>query len=281
MTATPAVAAPVQALLARAIDFAGLFPPASLDPGIALDEFLSYRRGPDAWALGRFVVSAPLLERLPRHPEPPVDLSVVIGPEIQADLSRIEAFRIPGYQIQALEIKGPPGPDPGPTPVRYFEIPLEDGVDHRLEAVRRAGGLLKVRTGGTTPAAFPDSQALTRFLMAAARVRLPFKATAGLHHPVRGAYRLTYEAGAPSGVMYGYLNLAVAAFLAWIEAPPEEVEAALLESDRAAIRFEVDAIRWRPHRFPTDLIARVRREFFHGFGSCSFREPLDELGLLR
>jgi hypothetical protein len=154
-------------------------------------------------------------------------------------------------------------------------------VDHRLGAVKRAGGFAKVRTGGTTPGAFPGAPDLTRFLVAAARLRLPFKATAGLHHPVRGAYRLTYEAGAPSGVMYGYLNLAIAAFLAWVEAPAADVEAALLESERDAIGFEVDALRWRQHRFPTELIARVRQDFFHGFGSCSFREPLDELGLAR
>ena len=281
MTAVPAVAAPLHALLARAIDYAGLFPPANLDLSAALQNYLGYRKGEAAWALGRFIVPAGKLEELPRHGEPPVELSVVIGPQVSGDLDRTERFRasVAGqdYVIQALEIKVSSDPSVPGDGARYFEIPLDQGLEQHLDQVRRVGGFAKVRTGGVTAEAFPESGILTRFLIATGRDRLPFKATAGLHHPVRGTFRLTYQAGAPTAVMYGYLNLAIAAILAWGQAGQGGVEAALLESDPATIRFDSDALRWRGHRFPVDLLVQVRKDFFHGFGSCSFREPLDEL----
>ena len=43
-------------LLAGLIDYAGLYPPASLDMPSAVGNYLTYRRGPHAAALGRFVV---------------------------------------------------------------------------------------------------------------------------------------------------------------------------------------------------------------------------------
>lgn len=44
-----------RALLAGIVDYAGLFPPAQLEFDQAFRNFLSYRRSPDAWMLGRFV----------------------------------------------------------------------------------------------------------------------------------------------------------------------------------------------------------------------------------
>jgi hypothetical protein len=44
------------------IDYAGLFPPAALDLSRAMTEYVRHRDGPDAWMLGRFVVSC---SRLP------------------------------------------------------------------------------------------------------------------------------------------------------------------------------------------------------------------------
>jgi hypothetical protein len=272
-------------LLSRAIDYAGLFPPAGLELSPALENYLGYRSSEDAWALGRFVVPAARVEQLPHHGQARVELAVVIGPDVPGDLQRIDRFRrsesAGAFQIHALEIKGVPDSSFPDHARRYFEVPLGDGVEERLAQVRAAGGFAKVRTGGTTAEAFPSAASLTRFLVAAAGLRLPFKATAGLHHPLRGPYRLTYEAGAPSGTMYGYLNLAIAATLAWSGAPAEEVETALLESDPTGVRFSPTAIEWRGHDVPTGQLAEVRQQFFHGFGSCSFREPLDELAALR
>ena len=45
-----------RALLAHIVDYAGVFPPAALELDAAVRNFASYRRGPDAWMLGAFVV---------------------------------------------------------------------------------------------------------------------------------------------------------------------------------------------------------------------------------
>ena len=54
----------LQALLRESIDYAGLFPPAALGMREAVENYAAYRAGPDAWALGRFVVPAARLGEL-------------------------------------------------------------------------------------------------------------------------------------------------------------------------------------------------------------------------
>ena len=41
----------------------------------------------------------------------------------------------------------------------------------------------KLRTGGVVPEAFPKSLDIIRFVRTCAAANVPFKATAGLHHP--------------------------------------------------------------------------------------------------
>ena len=100
-----------------------------------------------------------------------------------------------------------------------------------LAAVRRLGGRAKVRTGGVTRDAFPTTSDLIRFLRRCVRAGLPFKATAGLHHPLRAEYRLTYAPDSPAGVMFGFLNLFLAT--AFLRAGMEETEAARLLEERS------------------------------------------------
>ena len=54
----------VTALLSGLIDYAGLYPPAGLDMRSAVRNYLSYRRGRNAMALGRFIVEVNRLEEL-------------------------------------------------------------------------------------------------------------------------------------------------------------------------------------------------------------------------
>jgi hypothetical protein len=80
--------------------------------------------------------------------------------------------------------------------------------------------------------------------------------------------------------MYGFLNVFVASALV-NEGEREEVAiAALEESDRHAFAFEDDAIIWRGKRITARQIETSRRMLAISFGSCSFREPIDELAPL-
>jgi hypothetical protein len=284
----------VRALLEGAIDYAGLFPPAELSMDEAVARYLAYRASPDAWALGKLVVPAHRLDELAAAlPVPPaagplVPLSALIGTGTADDVDVVERFNRDcsrlGARVDAVEVKaaseGVVRAVLAGIPrrwVRYIEVPLGDGLSAALDAVVRGGAFAKVRTGGTTPEAIPTPERLIEFLEGVARRKLAFKATAGLHHPVRGLHRLTDAPDAPAAVMYGYLNLFIAAAILRRGGDRALAREALLESEIGSFTINGDALLWHDLRFEGDAMTGMRAAFFHGFGSCSFTEPLEEL----
>ena len=112
---------------------------------------------------------------------------------------------------------------------------------------------------------------------------VPFKATAGLHHPLRAEYRLTYEPGSACGTMFGFLNLFLAAAFMGAGLDDAAAERLLEERDRTAFHFDAEGVEWRGRRLDLDRIRRTRESAIISFGSCSFIEPigdLQSLGLL-
>ncbi len=286
----------VRALLSGAIDYAGLFPPARLDMAAAVAEYLAHRASPDAWALGRFVVPVSGLEAFAAETGPVagtdgrlIPVTALIGAATADDVEVIEGFNrectVHGARVDAVEVKA--ATDSVVRSVlaaipsrwaRYVEIvALGSGTAASLDAIRRGAAFAKVRTGGTTPEAIPTPDRLLDFLAGAARRKVAFKATAGLHYPVRGLHPLTGSADGPSGVMYGYLNLMIAAAILWGGGDRSLARKALLESEISAFALNGDALLWHDLRFDGDALGRMRNDFCHGFGSCSFREPLEAL----
>lgn len=269
-------------LLEGVVDYAGLFPPAALDLPAAVAEYERHRRGADAWMLGRFVLPASRLAEL----EAPEGwrLSALLGPDVAADAAAVEAFNAAQAgraAVDSVELKAASPPEVAPALARaprgvtaYVEIPLDETLDASLDAIRAHGGCAKARTGGVTAAAFPPPEAVFRFIEGCLRRALSFKATAGLHHPVRAEQALTYAADAPRGVMHGFLNVLAAIALVGIE-PRETALAALEDRVPAAFAVEDGALSWRGHRLDESV-----RASFRGFGSCSFAEPVADLRAL-
>lgn len=299
VTAAPPIGGPaLHAFLAGAIDYAGLFPPAQLGLPAAVTNYLKYRDSSDAWALGRFVVPAARLEELGAvlaavRPIPDsIPLTVLLGADLGSELRLLGAFEGGPFgrhaRILSVELKASAGELEEVLSLtsggrsRYVELPLAEDPEAALAVLSRAGAFGKVRTGGTSPEAFPTLESLLRFLAAAARCKVPFKATAGLHHALWGIYPLSYQPDAPSGAMYGYLNLVLAAAILWKQGGSlsPAVTTALQETVPGAFQWGAEALRWRGQRLDGLDLASFRRTFFHGFGSCSFREPIDELALL-
>ena len=284
----------VHRLLASVVDYAGMFPPANLPLSGALREYASARAGAHGWLLGRFLLP---LARLPdledslgSIPTPrPVaywPLGAIAARAAIGQLDTIAQFndRWTGLaSVEAVEIAPVPPCEMDTIAKRlgglevFFEVPAGAELDTYLEPVVAARAGAKIRTGGVTADAFPDTDALARFVVACAGIRVPFKATAGLHHALRGRYPLTPGDDTPVA-MHGFLNLSVAAALAHAaQASQRETCAVLSASSIEAFRFSADALLWGDRTIGGADLAETRRCFFRAFGSCSITEPVADL----
>jgi hypothetical protein len=295
----------LRAALAEFVDYAGLFPPAGLDLATTVANHDRYARSPDRWMLGRLVLPLAGLDQVPellrshdreeggRHGGREWQISLLVTPreapgEVHSAIARFhESEATAGVKVTALEATlSSPEAVPalaglgGRTLERFVEIPLDDGRDAWLDAIAAAGCRAKVRTGGVTADRVPSATSLAACLHACAARGLAGKATAGLHHPLRNAYRLTYEPDSPSGVMHGFGNLLVAALT--IRAGGNEGDAVRALEAMDPRRFEVsaDAITWEGQRFGAGACEDTRAFLLRSVGSCSFEEPVAELRAL-
>jgi hypothetical protein len=104
-----------------------------------------------------------------------------------------------------------------------------------------------------------------------------FKATAGLHHPVRSEHPLTYEANSPCGVMHGFINVFLGAPLLECGISKDQLVAVLDETDARHFSFSGDFAHWGKLFVNQDDVAGTRQHFAMSFGSCSFEEPIQDL----
>jgi hypothetical protein len=293
MTA-PVPAPTLEALVAGVVDYAGLFPPASLGMGDAAACYATYLASADAWVLGRFVVPSTRLDELAAEAarytgarSEPWRLSALVSDDGAGEAERVRAFNASQLgrlvvDVAELRAASPGSLEPAALMLRrdltvYAEVPILDEPRPWLASVKRAQVRAKVRTGGTAAEAFPTAAQLARFLVRCAELELPFKATAGLHHPLRGDQRLTYADDAPSATMFGFLNVFLAGAFARGGMDELTVGQLLEERDADAIAFDHDRVRWRGHSVTLQALRDARCAFAIAFGSCSFREPIDDL----
>ena len=131
---------------------------------------------------------------------------------------------------------------------------------------------LKLRCGGDAPSDVPAVDDVAALITACRDASVPFKATAGLHHPVRH-----YDDGLDTQ-MHGFLNIFAAAVLATehgLDRP--DVQAVLREENADNFRFLKDTFSWRDLTVSLDGVQHARDTLALSFGSCSFEEPVDHL----
>jgi hypothetical protein len=241
-------AASLRALVTHLIDYAGLYPPAALDLPAVAEKYRGYLASPESWILNRLVLpSTKLLD--------------------------------PGWRVTML-VDADPGPLPPQVETLETKVPAKFALPTYCEApIDRVppGAFAKIRTGGLTPDAIPGADHIAGFLKEAAARRLPFKGTAGLHHPIRSLRPLTYAVNAPQAVMHGFVNVFSAAAFAWHGAESALLLDLLNDVDPHAFAFRDDELTWRGHALTTAQVEEARRDFAHSFGSCSFEDPLADL----
>ncbi len=266
----------------RFIDYAGLFPPAELSLPLAREAYERARAGPFAWMLGRFILRA---SSLPAWADNAIELSVILDdanasviPQARrADIGGLEVppFAVPAEESLADLRAALNRSGLGRVPV-FVEVARNAGRE-RLEVlfknlVSHEFGA-KLRCGGVTAEAFPSVDEVADFLAAAEAANIAFKATAGLHHPVR-------RRDAATGVMmHGFLNLLVACALAR-RVRKETLQRVVAEEDSAAFSFAEASLSWRDVTIDISELESVRRDRFVAYGSCSFAEPVEDLTAL-
>ena len=135
----------VGALMAGAIDYAGLFAPASLPMPDAVRNYARYQTGPDAWALGNFVVPLDRLQEFDAAAaglglERRITLSVVLpSPDLDTrtlaiglafgSVANSEVRVTEPAQVGEVASLAPPGIN------NYFEIPFSHGREDLLDAI--------------------------------------------------------------------------------------------------------------------------------------------------
>lgn len=313
----------LRALLAGIIDYAGLFPPASLSLEESVRNYLAYRNQPEAWMLGRLVCPAGRLNELPplvvgatddlyvsllvRAANSPDaedqlrrDLAAIgtLSPVIHVDVVDLcvpvnTVFSLePDCLMDFLARIGDGRPYEWPHATVYLELSdwfraapavewqwMTKSIIASIAACNRR--LLekgsqplgfKLRTGGVEATAFPTSSQVACAIVACRDASVAWKATAGLHHPLRH-----YDAALRTN-MHGFLNVLVAAILADACALSLADVQTILNDERAeSFQFNDEGLRWREWRATIDQIIPARRKSLVSFGSCSFDEPRQDL----
>jgi hypothetical protein len=132
-----------------------------------------------------------------------------------------------------------------------------------LDELAAAELRLKVRTGGEEADAFPSPHELAGCIDAALDREMPFKCTAGLHRAMRHREDVTgFE-------HHGFLNVLVATRATLDGSSVDDVARVLADTDSDALTAALDP----------DGMSSARR-WFRSFGSCSVREPLEDLTAL-
>ena len=279
----------IRALLESLIDYAGLFPPAGLPMDAAVANYARYKSGAYAWMLGRFIVPA---NRLGEFEQAWIATGAPQGWKLSAlindrdeELAQVEAFNARhagAVQVDAVELKATSVAEIEEVPgvAAYVELPSSSDPTQLISALTHEKLRAKIRTGGVKANAFPSVSDVARFIRACAGMQVPFKATAGLHHPVRCVKPFTYEANSEQGTMHGFLNVFLAAEMARRGYANMLVEQVLSEENPQAFRFEGDTVQWKDAKFDTAELTDMRANFAIAFGSCSFEEPIADLKAL-
>jgi hypothetical protein len=289
-------------LLEGAVDYAGLFPPAGLSMSEAVTNYAGYRSGDHSWMLGRFVLSVAQLDEFIESADDLISdeahgawrLSALAGEDLTDSVRRVRNFNTkfaPRVLIDSIEVKAASTSkientvNAVPPEIHtYFELALDEKFPDLLATVALKGKRAKIRTGGVTPDAFPKTRDIIRFVRTCLAANVPFKATAGLHHPVRCFKPLTYEPDAPMGTMHGFLNLFLMSGYAREGYRQNLLEEIMEDEFEEVFKFDESGATWRDqYRLSLFQIESLRATGIQSFGSCSFTEPvadLQKLGIL-
>lgn len=287
----------LRVLLADTVDYAGLFPPSQVSMKTAVENYDQYLKSENAWMLGRFITPVANLDKFKKEfdavwkeGDTVWKISAIIADEAEKNLGKIKRFNQKNENravIETVEIKVSSSEEIKQIArilpenlICYFEIPSSIILTELMTAIALTKTRAKIRTGGITQEAFPPIDEIVKFMRVCIAANVPFKATAGLHHPLRCVKPLTYEENAPKGTMNGFLTLFLTAAFLRQNLNHNFVHELMNETDANNFTFTDDGVSWKNHALSVQEVENARRKCAVSFGSCSFDEPIDDLKTL-
>ncbi len=289
------MASPLHGLLRGRLDYAGLYPPASLPEREAWDEYVSLQQSPHAWLLGRFCVPARSRSVFSQFAledgvmaeasaiGTPVTCAVEAAESIGLDVRKWAGagpvdgvtyeVRLPAQEATACLRALKKATEKTSFDTVFVEFGWDEGwtdaLHEALGTIEDVG--LKARCGGAKAEAFPTADQLAEFIYLAASLDAPIKFTAGLHQPL-------YHLDASLGVhRHGFINVFAATALAEAyDLTPEEL-AEVLRLDAGAFHWEERGLVVAGQRLEAVDLVDCQVE---GWGSCSVDEPVEALAAL-
>src|SRR5260221_2917704 len=295
----------IDVFMRHILDYAGLFPPASLPLDEALGEYRDYQSHPQSSFLGRFVMPLDRLMKVTGSFGEPWRFSGLVRAsslpmqDARAEIGRGAAglrffeIKFPTIKTDSIEVDLPEAAWSADNNYRRFRdylalLASDFGAERKIfveldwrkqyaplmaamaEHSSRFG--VKLRTGGITPDSIPPSRTVAEFLLAAAANKLPLKATAGLHVPVPNEDQET-------GVcMHGFLNFFAAGFLAFSRrGGADDITNVLEDFGYDDFSFGERSMHCGEIAFSSEEIEQLRSQWLLSFGSCSFLEPIEHL----
>ncbi|MFL5328343.1 MAG: hypothetical protein ACJ8C4_05470 [Gemmataceae bacterium] len=307
----------LRTFFAGLIDYAGLFPPAALQLDPAIRNYARYRKEPDAWMLGRFIISAARLNELDPYVDelfaaaPPLTIAALgrggadeshFLSALELDLQEIDRLHDRHGRRVAVEVYEAKLPaqfgssflaevckfidaygEPALTP--YFEAAPGPQWSEAMAAIAYDRTMFKRKRCGP-----PGGKLRTGGVEASAFPSTEQVATC-IHAAVAAGVPIKCTAGLHHPVrlfhdsvktkMHGFLDV----FGAGILAAAHKLDVARIrdildEEQSSNFRFDADGFHWRDLRATPLQVAEAREEAIVSFGSCSFDEPREDLRAL-
>lgn len=304
----------LSSLLHRSLDFAGLFPPASLTVPEALRQFRHEQAANTAGMLSRFVCPVLRLEEvaaaagdgqlvvaaLPRGGRNAGEFLANLESDFAA-IRRLTQLHENTLTIDTIELRPPADALPPPALRKllsainallgrqtglvrqvFIELAPSPILASHLELLAEQAALL----AGTTETVFGyklrTGGSDTTASPSAAQTAAALAAAAALGIPMKctgGLHRpLRTLANGTSAAQHGFINLLFAATLATTaHAEPGVLESVLEETDPAAFAFDSRNLSWRDRKFTPSAVTTARRRILLSFGSCYAEQPRLEL----
>jgi len=273
------------------VDYAGLFPPATLELPQVVKNYIGYHKWAESWMLARLICPITQLNELGKNirmlggVEKKIGVIGLVGTtasstEIGTNINTFHQKYGDSAQIEAIESKLNESSAKEAvsslvslTPyTTFFETTNSDRIDELLKLLQQVGAGFKLRCGGLKPEEFPSAEELARSIILCREAKVPMKFTAGLHHPLRHYNQTTLCK------MHGFVNVFGGAMLAHVHhLPQKELENILSDEESSHFKFTEDAFHWNDLSIDVETITSLRQSRILSYGSCSFEEPIDDM----